>query len=332
MNLPSLLKSGGQGRSLFVKVAVSIALLALLLAVVDVEEVLRILPAVNLYYILLALAIITADRLLMSIKWRILLQAAGLRLPMFDVIRAYYIGNLAGSFLPTTVGLDVTRAWILTRRGQDLAGVASSIVVERTVGLIVLALFSTVGATVLVTELGVDFAVAAWVSASLLAAMALAFAFSLSRRGRRLLEGGLRLVPHRRLLKGLRKMHSSYQDYRGAGGALAAFFALTVLETVLPIISSYFTAQALGVELALYYFFVVMPVYLFIARVPALPNVIGVQEGLLVLLFSFVDVLPAEAFAIGLVRRVLAVVGVSPGLIFYLFDGGARKEALGHTD
>lgn len=312
-------------RGFVFKTVSGILLMALLLAMVDLSEVLRILPTLNLTFVAGAILLMTADRVLMSYKWNILLRAMSIRLGLFEVVRTYYIGNFIGTFLPATVGLDVTRAWRLARHGHSVARLASSIVVERAIGMFVLSLFSLAGMILLVSSASgaTDLTRGLWlnvVAAVGLAGAMLLFALALSERGQSFIERQLSRLRGRKFVGKINKGYAAFLEYRDAKGSLVGFTALTFVEVLAPILEFYLIGLALGIEAPFVYFLVVTPVYLFLARLPVTPNVIGVQEGLIVILFSFAGVAPAEAFTMGFVRRIAVLVALSPGLAFYLAD------------
>src|SRR5688572_23879940 len=113
-------------------IALSIACIALLFRyVVDVRDVGRAFRDVDLRYLRLAAAIITAERALMTYKWILLLRAQGHRLPWLEGMKIYCSAMLWGSLLPTTVGADAVRAVLVMRRGIGGADVTASIIVER---------------------------------------------------------------------------------------------------------------------------------------------------------------------------------------------------------
>lgn len=318
-------------RSFVIKTVSGIVLTALLLAMVDLSEVLRILPTLNMAYIALVLLIMTADRVLMSYKWNILLRAMSIRLGLMEVVRTYYIGNFIGTFLPATVGLDVTRGWRLARHGHSVARLASSIVVERTIGMFVLSLFSLAGMVLLISTAGdaLDLTRGVWLNVFAVVALASAmmlFLVSLSKQGQDFIERQLSRYKGHKLGSKAYKGYVAFAEFRDAKQSLAFFTALTFLEVLAPIMETYLIALALGVEVPFVYFLVITPVYLFLARLPFTPNLLGVQEGLIVVLFSFAGIAPAAAFTMGFVRRIALLVAMSPGLAFYLADPGKGQQ------
>jgi hypothetical protein len=66
-----------------------------------------------------------------GLRWRVFLQAAGVRADVVSTLRAYGIGMFANNFLPTGFGGDVARGWIVGRPTGSLARALASVVVDR---------------------------------------------------------------------------------------------------------------------------------------------------------------------------------------------------------
>lgn len=69
-------------------------------------------------------------------RWRVLLAARGLRLPVSTLVRSFLVGRFLGAFTPSTTGLDGYRLVDVARRTGDTAGSAATIAVEKLVGLV----------------------------------------------------------------------------------------------------------------------------------------------------------------------------------------------------
>ena len=75
---------------LWLRIALSIALVVLLFTyVVDGREVLSILHRFETKYLLLAIIVVTLNRVLMTFKWTLLLRAQGYRLPLLQGVMIY---------------------------------------------------------------------------------------------------------------------------------------------------------------------------------------------------------------------------------------------------
>lgn len=315
-----------------IQIVVSVVLMVILLRWIDPRGFVDVLKGADVGLMLLALVLVTLNRVLMAVKWNLLLAVRGLRISWLRATRIYYTSTFLGLFLPPTVGGDVVRAWLVTRSESRLPDVVSSILVERLLGLVALAVFGVVAAAlfpVMVqsgeTDLGQLLGIV--IGAAVLAFGAFAFSFTaacekmvLAMTGR---LAGVRFIG--KFAGTLGRIYRSYREYRSHRGTLAAFFVLTLLENALPIVRAWIVAVALHAPVSLTYFFVIVPLELVLIRIPISFDGFGIREGLFVYFLALVGISESVGFSIGLTNHVLFLVAVLPGGIFYLMDPAARK-------
>lgn len=75
-------------------------------------------------------------------RWRALLAAQELPLPLPWLVRTFLVGRFVGSFTPSTTGLDLYRTVEVARRTGERGRSAGVIIVEKLVGLLGLALIT----------------------------------------------------------------------------------------------------------------------------------------------------------------------------------------------
>lgn len=306
--------------STYFRILVTLLLVVLFSRLVNYSEVVRLLPTLDPVYLVVIFALITLDRVVMAFKWGLLLKAQDIHIPLFDLVRTYYIGNFIGAFLPATVGTDIARAVHLNKHRPDLSKIASSIIIERMLGFFALAVFSLVASFFVIGYMGNYSSKFLWFNLLILAALALALAVSFSVRIRLFLEERFAFFKENDIYKKLKKSYTSYQAYRDQQKVLVVFTILSAFELLFPIVTDYFVALSLGLHVPFLFFVVAIPIFLFLARIPVAPNILGIQEGLFVLLFSFANVPATQAFTMGLAQHILTLLGLTPGLFFYLFD------------
>lgn len=93
----------------------------------------------------LAMGFMLISRLAVSGRWHVLLRAAGIPIAWRQSIRITLAGLFAGNFLPSTVGGDVARLAGALQQGYDSAVSAASLLVDRLVGLVGMALAVPMG-------------------------------------------------------------------------------------------------------------------------------------------------------------------------------------------
>ena len=120
---------------------VSAALLAWLLRGLDLAAFRALFTRLPLWFYAASLAVILAGQIVYAWRWRLLLVAAGARVPFPAVLRQYFIGIFINNFLPSTVGGDVAKVYFLGRE-YGYRTVTASVVLDRLLGVGLLAVFA----------------------------------------------------------------------------------------------------------------------------------------------------------------------------------------------
>jgi uncharacterized protein (TIRG00374 family) len=302
-------------RQFAVRLLVSVLALAALLWLVDLAELGQLLASIHPGWAAAVVIFCTLDRVVMSWKWTLLLRAGGVRAGFGQALKTYYVGNFFGSFLPSTVGADVLRAWRLSALEGRAATVISSIILERVLGFLALAVFCVMSlallAVVVKRHLGALLLVDAAAMGAAIALTALALGrWEMLRRWLSQSRSGA--------LRKLGAFYDALGQFRSSRGALAIFLAASVAEVLLPVAANWAGARSLGLANPFWHFVLLIPVTLLVARIPVSLDGIGVQEGAYVALFAMLGTPPASALALGLVQRILTLLSTTPGLVFYL--------------
>ena len=314
---------------LALRIAFSVAVLVLLLAyAVDAREVGRMLASFHPGYLLLALAVVTVDRLLRTYKWLLLLAARGEHVPLLPGVTIYCASQVWGLALPATVGADAIRAVMVAKRGVDAAEVAASIVVERIVGFL-LALALGIVSLFVLRSLGIldeRYAIVLYAGIAMLAGAIAIVAGSLHPK----LSGTLAaMLPARvRASKPWSHLLRFAGAYRSLGAdrrTLGRFAGLTVLEQLLSVTLPWVLALGLGVPADLLLLLGVLPVSNLIARLPVSFDGIGVFEALFVGLLVLGGISAEAALAIALASRIVQLVAFLPWWVAQVAGSGAIR-------
>jgi len=302
----------------YLRLSLSVGLVTFFVFSLDIGQSLASLPSFGWGYITLAVLVINLDRILMAYKWNILVQAKGLVLPFLEILGTYFIGIFWGSFLPVPLGGDVVRVHLISRHMKGSQHALSSVLLERILGALTSFLLGGVCAVVFLLVIRANnwIIVLALVFAYLcvLGVVALSFNIRLSRW----LEKRF-LLRKRGLQAKLAQVYHSYQEYRHNRGPVLRFLLFSLLEQCLPIVSAFFVSKALHLNIPFWGFVLFVPMILALSRIPVSLNGFGVYEVLNVYFFSFLGVGGGEAFLLGLLSHVMALVSILPGFFYFSF-------------
>jgi len=136
--------SRGHGSAL-VRAVVSLALLAFIATRIDLTTVGEALAHLDWRWMAGAVGAVYAAILVSAIKWGVLLRSRGHSLTLGRLTRHYLVGLFFNNFLPTSVGGDVIRAWDVGKDIEDSAEGAASVLGERLIASVGLAITAAIG-------------------------------------------------------------------------------------------------------------------------------------------------------------------------------------------
>jgi uncharacterized membrane protein YbhN (UPF0104 family) len=83
-----------------------------------------------------------------ALRWRLLLRGVDFLLGVGPTLRIYFVATFSGTVLPSSVGGDVARSFLVVRRGLLLGRVAGTVVADRIFALAALIVVAWAGAIV----------------------------------------------------------------------------------------------------------------------------------------------------------------------------------------
>lgn len=129
-----------------VKIAISVALLTILVISTDIQEIINALAGFNMIWIIPILLTITLSVIVSALKWGAILNAQGVSISLVRLFCYYTCGLFFNNFLPSSIGGDGARAILAGRESGTVSGAAASVVMERIIATVTLSLLGLIGA------------------------------------------------------------------------------------------------------------------------------------------------------------------------------------------
>jgi uncharacterized protein (TIRG00374 family) len=126
--------------SFLVKAVISALLLYLSLRRVNLDSVGERLSGLDLRWIAVILIVLCIQLLLNALRWREIVAICSYRLSLAKTLRFTFIGQFFSQVLPSTVGGDAVRIWLLARDGAGWPTAIYSVLIDRVVGVSALAI------------------------------------------------------------------------------------------------------------------------------------------------------------------------------------------------
>jgi uncharacterized protein (TIRG00374 family) len=254
-------------------------------------------------------------------KWQLFLRERGVRVGFMRLFNLYLIGKFASNFMPSMIGGDLTRIYLLGRQIASHSQSAASVFMERFTGLIALVCLVLAFAA-LNPDLLQEPHIAATVAAVALGCVAL---LALLRAPRLLdwVAERLAWVPGaRRVFPRLQRLHQDIHLLitrpRLLAGAMAYSFGFHLATCVL----TYFCCLAIAFRPAFLDVALVTPLILLLTAVPVSPNNIGWWEWCFSVFLVGAGAEPSQGLAVALTLRAVTLLMSLAGGVLLLFERG----------
>jgi len=307
------------------KVLISVGLLLLVFRLVDPKEALAVLGGANPWLFALAVLLFQATQVIRAYRWRALLRAVDVAVPVHRLIYLYYVGTFFNTFLPSGFGGDAVKMYELNRYSQRGSESVGTVLVDRLIGLV--ALF----ALGLVAWPFVSVALPRMEAWFLLAVCVVGLAGTWLLFQKQIIDRLLRVLPGKFGVT-LTRLYNAVHAC-GTGGLWWAL-GFSVLFYFVLFAMTYVTGLALGVRLPFLYFAGLMPVISLSMMIPSI-GALGTREGAYVLAFARTGLTSAaNAIAMSLGFYLINVLTGMVGAVLYAIDaiGAMRERRLAETD
>lgn len=207
------------------------------------------------------------------LRWDRLLAAARQRRSPLELLRLILLGLFFNNFLPTSVGGDVVRGVELARGGVPKALAATTVVADRLVGLVALALLAVLGGAAgywLMPGQG------PWV-ASVAFALFVATAITVVTRPQ-LLDRLGRISGSGPIVTKGKKVVESMSFVSGQRSAVLTALTFSLGLAACSALYHWSVARAVGIDVPVMSWFVIVPAVMLFAALPISLNGLGVRE------------------------------------------------------
>ncbi|HEV7501745.1 MAG TPA: lysylphosphatidylglycerol synthase transmembrane domain-containing protein [Vicinamibacteria bacterium] len=301
---------------LFLKIAVSLALLGYLLSTTDLDAIQRRVRSGDPVLLALAMALYAGILAISTWRWRVLLQAQGFQAPLAHLSGSYLVATFFNNFLPSNIGGDVIRIRDSSRLTGSTTTSLAVVAIDRILGLGALYALAVAaylaggpsvrrlaGATPVLAALGVLFG-------------GLAYVFFRPGIARRVMAAsGLARLEWAK--KRFETVQAAVHVYRSQVTAVWIAFLGSVALQALVVYYYYNVARGLRIPLPLGACFLMVPLCTLVQTVPVSFNGWGIRESVFILYFSQVGLPRDSALAFSLVGAVLIVLMSLSGAVVW---------------
>ena len=300
-------------RSTAVRLIITAAILAYLLRSIDLGAAVHAMLRVNPWWFAFTLLLVAIDRVVMAIRWLLLLRAAGVDIRAASALRIFLTSSFVGSFLPAGVGADAARAYEVASRTSRGSQAVASVGIDRVLGLVAIAILGIAGLAGWAQHVEPQLRVRLMAAAALGGAATLAI-FWVDKVARACLPArwhgtrwGWRVL----------RLGDAIGAYRQHPKVLLQVTALSIAVQLVRVFQGYGLGRGLGIQVDLAYYLVFMPVAMLVLLLPVSISGFGLPQAAIVWLLRPVGVPDAESLALSTLLIVIGIIGNLPGALLY---------------
>jgi hypothetical protein len=300
-------------RSTAVRLIITAAILAYLLRSIDPGAALHAMLRVDPWWFAFTLLLVAIDRVVMAVRWLLLLRAADVDIRAASALRIFLRSSFVGSFLPAGVGADAARAYEIASRTSRGSQAVASVGIDRVLGLVAIAALGIAGLAGWAQHVEPERRVQLMAAASLGGA-AIVAVFWVDKVARACLPArwhGTRWG--RRILR----LGDAIGAYRGHPNVLLQVMALSLAVQFVRVFQGYGLGRGLGINVGLEYYLVFMPIAMLVLLLPVSISGFGLPQAAIVWLLRPMGVPDAESLALSTLLIVVGIVGNLPGALLY---------------
>lgn len=251
------------------------------------------------------------------LRWRMLLSAVGINIPLKRLVSSFSGGIFFSIFLPSTIGGDLVRAADLAEHTKKAREVVATVFLDRLSGYIGLVLV-ILPALLFGSNLVLDKVV--FTSVSMIIILLVIVLLVLFNNGIYLrITKFLSSPGSGKIKETIRNMHQEIHLFRNHKRLIILnLFISFVIQLVGPL-SVYFIGLSLGIKVDFIYFLIFLPIIGAITLIPIALGGLGLREGLFVVYFAKAGVVKQLALAMSLLSFSFVVFyGAIGGLLYVL--------------
>jgi uncharacterized protein (TIRG00374 family) len=310
--------SANSRRILYLRFGVGLVLVIVILKWVDFPETIETIGRADIRYLALVTVIALLDRYVMAHKWAMLLRARGTTISNWEAFRIYLASSVVTILVPVGMSSDLFKLARTRQAGKDR--IVASIIVERAVGFLAVVVVAVLGLSWLVLNGQEQFHGFYYVAWTLVVTMLTGFLlyrhFGNQERLHRFLSRYRKSKLGRFVGDAIWESIAFSRQIK----VLSWFLGLSLLEQCIQVFMSFLAARALGLSLDVSYFFAMIPIANLLVALPISVNVIGVTEGVFILLFSIAGISTAQSLSLSLVMRAVGWLVLIPSILAFYYD------------
>ncbi len=296
------------------KAAVSALLIWFLLDRIDVADVIDRARRLGVTDAALCLAILLVQVLVVTHRWALVGRSIDAPLHLRTAFRILLIGMFFNQTLPSSVGGDAVRVWLLTREKMSTGKAISLVLCDRVLGLVVLIALIFLMLPVMSGRISSDAA-----TRTTLAAIGIIGAIGFVVF---LLAGNplIALLRHWKVTRPLAGLATDFRRLFLNTGTTAQLLLLSLVVHLLTVAAVILLAWGIDVDVGILECILIVPAVILVTTLPISIAGWGVRESAMVAGLGLIGVASSDALAVSVLFGLVQIIVALPGGLVWLAD------------
>lgn len=296
-----------------IRMVITMVLLGILATWIDFGEMKVLVANLQLVPLVISVLLAIGSIVLSAFKWKLLLDTRGYQLSLISLTKVYFVGLFMNNFLPSSIGGDVMRIYQIGKRTGNLSEATASVVLERLLATVGLALLALIAVLPNLQMLG-KFSRALLIF--LLVCCVVAYLLIKPSVLRPLTK--LSWPWWQKALGQICEIGAIIKSFRYNQGQVVKVIGYSVLFQLLVVLINYFALQSLAITtVSLWQCALVIPIISAVSMIPLSINGLGIREAAYAVLFAPFGISSSQAITLSVLFFIIVlVVSLIGGLLF----------------
>ena len=301
---------------------IGILIFIYLLTTIDIGKAVSLILAASPVFLLIAVLITLFDVLVKAYKWKLIFNSYNISVPYIRFLKSWLIGLSFSLVTPGKIG-DFVKAFYLKDKAPLGKGL-TTVMADRIIDLLTLFILAVIGLSIF----SIFYAQSSILLISTIALFALFILaivlFARKKTATYILHPFyLRLLPERyksRVQSVFSDFYSGISLILGRKKTIAAVIALTFIVWLGSILSIYYMALSLGIEIPLSFLIIVFPAITLLEALPISFSGLGTRDATLIFFFGYLSLSPEIAVSTSFLYLLVSYIFGLLGLVFWWKD------------
>ena len=284
---------------------------------IEINLFLKIFRQTDIKIFIIAYLFLLLNTALSSLKWKILLEADGIKIPFNFLIKSYLVATFANLFLPSNIGGDVVRIYDVAKHSKDSVKSTASVLIDRASGFFALSLIGFIASLSSVSFLNNTKIISSLCSVFIL--ILVMFVLLFNKKIHSLIRIMLSFFKIQKALSLFTRLTDSLDSYKKHPATLSKILLISFFFQLMVVGIVYLYSLGLHMKISFLYFLIFIPIITVIESIPLTPFALGIRDASYVYFFTKVGLSIEQSESLAITYILMTFAYAFLGGVIFLF-------------